>query len=371
MQRLKALLESSCRYVFDFKRNKDFHRLLDDQQIPTFAFHFAKWKRPLLNQWFPERRFRYYPLNMTGFEQRRLLKFIQSLPGAEVMIWGRNHLDLLNYLPNKIWYLEDGFIRSIQLGASHTPPISLAIDSRTPYFDSSKPSDLEILFNGYQFEDNQQLMQNASILMEKMLKLGISKYNHIPGVIRNSIYGEKTRKRVLVIGQVESDASIKYGCERPINNNDLIQIASKENPGAQIIYKPHPDVIHGHRKIISDPQKVNNLCQILEQDIPIALAFETIDHVYTITSLAGFEAVIRDIEVTTIGAPFYAGWGLTDDRQPIPRRSRRLTKEQLFAGALILYPKYFNYKTGVEIELNAALDMIEQQKREYAASLLN
>ena len=47
------------------------------------------------------------------------------------------------------------------------------------------------------------------------------------------------------------------------------------------------------------------------------------DRIETMTSLAGFEALIRDKPVGVHGMPFYAGWGLTDDRHPIVRRTRR------------------------------------------------
>jgi capsular polysaccharide export protein len=104
--------------------------------------------------------------------------------------------------------------------------------------------------------------------------------------------------------------------------------------------------------MLSDPDDVRHLCMVLEQDVPLAQAFETVDHVYTITSQAGFEALMRGIHVTTLGCPFYAGWGLTDERQPNPRRTRKLTVEQVLAGAYLLYPKYFDplYKQPISSE---------------------
>ena len=41
---------------------------------------------------------------------------------------------------------------------------------------------------------------------------------------------EKNKKRILVIGQVEDDASIKYGCKKPITNTELVYLAYMENP---------------------------------------------------------------------------------------------------------------------------------------------
>ena len=50
--------------------------------------------------------------------------------------------------------------------------------------------------------------------------------------------------------------------------------------------------------------------------------------------------------VFTYGGPFYAGWGLTQDRQAFPRRKAHLTLDELVAGALLLYPSYYDWQTG-------------------------
>ncbi len=55
------------------------------------------------------------------------------------------------------------------------------------------------------------------------------------------------------------------------------------------------------------------------------------------TSLTGFEALLRGKAVFTYGLPFYAGWGLTQDRHAHPRRHRRLSIDELVAAALIGY----------------------------------
>jgi capsular polysaccharide export protein len=68
--------------------------------------------------------------------------------------------------------------------------------------------------------------------------------------------------------------------------------------------------------------------------------------VHTISSLAGFEALLRGKAVTTYGAPFYAGWGLTTDRLRIPRRCRTASLDELVAAALIVYPLYLDPVTG-------------------------
>ncbi|TKT46251.1 capsular polysaccharide biosynthesis protein [Rhizobiaceae bacterium LC148] len=139
----------------------------------------------------------------------------------------------------------------------------------------------------------------------------------------------------------EEDASIRFGCDRPITNNDLVRLAAAENPDASIFYKPHPDVLNRMRRQVSDPAEVSHLCTVLTRQVSLPDALDNADHVYTITSLAGFEALMRGKTVTVLGGPFYAGWGLTDDRQPLPRRGRALRLEEVFAAAYILYPSYF------------------------------
>lgn len=61
------------------------------------------------------------------------------------------------------------------------------------------------------------------------------------------------------------------------------------------------------------------------------------------TSLLGFEALLRGLPVTCLGAPFYAGWGLTRDLGPVPARRRaRPDLVQLAHAALIAYPRYWD-----------------------------
>jgi len=80
----------------------------------------------------------------------------------------------------------------------------------------------------------------------------------------------------------------------------------------------------------------------------MAALLETVDAVHVITSLTGFEALMRGREVICHGTPFYAGWGLTRDLGAVPeRRGRQLSLDELVAGVLILYPRYLDPVTGL------------------------
>ncbi len=336
------------------------------EQVTTFAVHVTEWKRPFLQRYFPERRFHFLPKDLGEREIERVwnARILAEAP-CEILVWGPELPPALAAIARErnlpVTFLEDGFLRSVRPSASRTPPLSLALDSRTPYFDCAKPSDLEMLLGSYDFEADPTLLARARAGIGCLTASGISKYNGGRQRTAEAVYGEKTKRRVLVIGQVEDDASIRYGCPVPMTNNDLVRLAATEQPEAQILYKPHPDVLSRVRPARSDTAEVAHLAEIVTEPLPLTEALNTVDHVYTITSLAGFEALMRGIPVTTAGSPFYAGWGLTDDRQAHPRRGRRLTLEALFAGAYLLYSRYFDPETGEETSFEATVATIRRQ----------
>ncbi|WQO98180.1 capsular polysaccharide biosynthesis protein (plasmid) [Sinorhizobium meliloti] len=277
----------------------------------------------------------------------------------EVYVWGFKYPPSLKWFCHRFgipfYHVEDGFIRSVSLGAQRSPPASLIIDSQTLHYDARNASDLEHTLQTYDFAADEALMERAEKCIRMLLDLRVSKYNLGKRVNLDTILGPKTTRRVLVIGQVETDASIAFGCDRPVTNNDLVRLAASENPGAQIIYKPHPEVLHGTRSGVSDPAEVADICEMLKEDIAPADALEGIDRVYTITSLMGFEALLRGIPVTCYGMPFYAGWGVTDDRQLCERRTRRLTAPAIFSAAYLLRSRYFDPATSEPTRLEAVI----------------
>lgn len=325
----------------------------------AFLFGFSKWKHDFIQQYLNE----YIVIFIDDNENYlKIINKVEKYKNKVFMVWGyKDRKRIKRYSKNKnipFFRVEDGFIRSVQLGASKSIPISLCIDSEVLYYDASESSDLERILSSYDFKQDTELIKLAKESMESLKILNISKYNNVSNKDIESIYGKKEKKRILVIGQVEDDESIKRGCLNKITNNELVILARMENPEAEIFYKPHPDVLFGKRKMYSNPQDVMSIAKVIVEPLSLADALQTIDHVYTITSLSGFEALIRGIHVTTLGAPFYSGWGLTDDRQFINRRGRKLTIEEVFAAAYILYPKYFHPITKREIDIKETIKII-------------
>ena len=329
----------------------------------AYVFNVAVWKRGLLKSFLNEFALFYRPLNTSVY---KMMKYAPPPRNTYFIVWGMSEPeDLRKYSEEfnvPIFRVEDGFFRSIGLGANHIAPLSICFDKKGIYFDSSKPSDLEDILSSYDFHSNRKLAEEAEFCMDQIRTHGLSKYNLSESYDIDSAYGEKIRRRVLVLGQVEDDASLVYGCERIFTNAELVRQVFEEEPEAQIIFKNHPDIIAGRRKELSSLAEIGKYAQILNVSVSMKDALKGVDRVYTQTSLGGFEALIHGVSVTCFGAPFYSGWGLTDDRQKVERRIRSLSLNEVFAGAYILYPRYrktliskLTLKTAIE-EVRAQMD---------------
>ncbi len=248
--------------------------------------------------------------------------------------------------------VEDGFIRSLGLGSDLLPPASIVVDEIGLYLDPRRPSALELLLAESRFDD--ALLARARRLRAALVGGGISKYGASGAEPALASAGLPTdglptdgRRRVLVTGQVADDLSMRLGGGGAVRDNlALLRAARAAAPDACIIYRPHPDVEAGHRPGALRAEDTARHADLVLRGGSIARLIERVDEVHTITSLAGFEALLRGRRVVTYGQPFYAGWGLTVDAAPVARRQRRLSLDELVAGVLILFPRYVDPRTG-------------------------
>lgn len=233
--------------------------------------------------------------------------------------------------------VEDGFLRSRGLGAELVPPLSLVTDRTGIYYDPTKPSDLEAWITRRATLRPDQA-NRAEALIAALIRAGVTKYN-----LGGTIPGLPDGHRILVPGQVEDDASIRTGAGEINTNLALLCAARAANPDAILLYKPHPDVEAGLRPGAIPETEAMTLADAVLTQTDTAALFPHIHEVWTMTSLLGFEALLRGLPVTTTGAPFYAGWGLTTDLGRTPaRRSARPSLAGLAHAALIDYPRYFD-----------------------------
>jgi capsular polysaccharide export protein len=240
--------------------------------------------------------------------------------------------------------MEDGFLRSVGLGANLELPGSLVLDRTGVYYDPSAPSDLETILAAHVFDE--ALLTRAAALREAIVRARVSKYNVGAQEVADVFAGAGERPRILVPGQVTDDASVKRGGGRIRSNLELLQAARTARPDGFIVYKPHPDVESGIRPGAVAREEALRHADALAERAGIAALLDRVDEVHTLTSLAGFEALLRGHKVATYGLPFYAGWGITDDLERCPRRIRRLSLDELVAGALLVYPRYVHRPSG-------------------------
>lgn len=280
---------------------------------------------------------------------------IAAQSGRRLIGWGDRTPDLPGLIR-----IEDGFLRSRGLGADLIPPLSLVMDDLGLYFDPSRDSRLERLILSPLPPGG---AARAERLIARLVALNLSKYNLSAPPLPDLPPGH----RILVPGQVEDDASIRLGAGEVRSNRALLQAVRRDNPQAVILFKPHPDVEAGLRPGAIPETELAGLADMtLRRADPIAL-IAACDEVWTITSTLGFEALLRGKPVTTLGAPFYAGWGLTRDLGPVPtRRLRRPdgslqprpSLAALAHAALIAYPRYFDPITRRPCPPEVALDRL-------------
>jgi len=321
----------------------DWRRTLDSNRGVVAACGFSWWKRREIARflWTPQHPMRFFR------SEARALSFA-ARHDAAVAIWpsrvsdsmaasaAEKHVSLIR--------VEDGFVRSVGLGSNLVPPASVTVDRCGIHYDPTRPSDLENLLAAADFPP--ALLARAERLRETIVAAGISKYGN--GAAHAFPSRQAGRRLVLVPGQVEDDMSVRLGGGGLSSNLDLLRRVRALEPDSEIWFRPHPDVDAGHRKgAVHDSDALDYADRVVRGG-GMASLLDQVDAVHVLTSLTGFEALLRRRDVSCHGVPFYAGWGLTRDLAEVPdRRGRRLTLNELIAAVLIVYPRYLDPVTGL------------------------
>ena len=289
-----------------------------------------RWKRPFLKR---------------AFGREVPVRFGTVKDGRKPVAWG------MTPAPDGTLRMEDGFLRSAGLGAALVPPVSLVMDGAGLYYDPTHPSNLDRLIAA---SPNLPLaeIQRAERFVGQLRRHGLSKYDNSAETAPAHPEG----RTILVVGQVEDDKSVELGAHEVRTNLDLLRVTREKNPGARLIWKPHPDVEAGLRKGAVAASDLEGLADLALTGATAAHAIALADQVWTITSTLGFEALLRGVNVTCLGMPFYAGWGLTTDLAPVPaHRGADVTLKGLAHACLIGYPRYFDPRTGMPLSPEQAV----------------
>ncbi|WBA82910.1 capsular polysaccharide biosynthesis protein [Endozoicomonas sp. GU-1] len=305
-----------------------------------YALGFSLWKRAFVSRFAHGLARRIVYLS----NDKALRKQLTERDG--VLLWGMQPWQQRPEYPVPLWRMEDGFIRSVGLGAELRRPCSLVLDSRGIYYNAMQPSDLEQALNTQvlSYEDRQR----GQNLIHQLLAQRISKYN-LKGNQRDPFHGARPdQRKVLVTGQVDSDASLKYGSPAVCSNRDLLQRVREHlaDRNTFIVYKPHPDVVQAGRAGHLPEAQALQWADRVVADVDIFDCIQRCDELHVMSSQAGFEALLQNKTVHCWGMPFYAGWGLTVDHMSCPRRVVRRSIDELVYITLCLYPRYVHWRTG-------------------------
>ena len=324
----------------------------------------------------PETARRLYVYN-GGFLTQKRIRRILSLagwdirlgkPGAQdwVGVWGKSPTAprgeaVAARTDARVLRVEDAPLRSVLPGRSGAPPLGLYLDETGVHFDSAAPSDLEVLLAKHPLDDT-AILDRARAASDWIRAAHLSKYNAFDpdAVVPRAPY-------VLVIDQTLGDASITHGAASAATFREMLVFAQEENPGARIVIKTHPETASGHRLGHFGPGDLRDHITLLTDPVSPWTLFEGATSVYTVSSGMGFEAIFAGHKPRVFGQPFYSGWGLTVDENPVPRRERRLTRAQLFAGAMILRPTWYDPYRDRLCPLEDAIATLESETRAWRA----
>jgi capsular polysaccharide export protein len=302
-------------------------------------------------------------LELAGHE----LRF--GLPGPQdgVLVWGRSPtawrgeaLAARRSVP--LIRVEDAFLRSLHPGRTgREPPLGLLVDPVGVHFDSSCPSRIEEILSSDGFQDS-NIMDTARLASARLKHLHLSKYN-----IHDPDLAAPDAGYVLVVDQTRSDASILHGGASDTTFRDMLAAARDENPDAPIVVRSHPETTAGLRPGHYGAADAGGRVTILTAPVSPHRLLAGASAVYTVTSQLGFEAILHGHRPHVFGQPFYAGWGLSDDRKPLPRRTRTLTADQIFAGAMIVAPLWYDPCRDRLCSLDQVIDQLEAEVRTFRA----
>lgn len=301
--------------------NKRFQAQFSSNYI---GYGFSRWKKQFIAE------FLNFPRTKLHFNH-----LLKPKKNQAIVVWGKKARILKKLSYQHVITVEDGFVRSRGLGANLIRPYSLVFDQIGIYYDATAPSKLEQILKHIHL--NEQKNKRTENLIQQLIQLNITKYN--VGEER-ALSRPNAQQVLLVTGQVEDDLSIKFGGLKIKTNLDLLKKVRANHPEAYIIYKPHPDVHAGLRIGQIPTDIVLQYANHIELNASILECFEICDAIHTISSLSGFEALLRGLPVFCYGMPFYAGWGLTKDVENCKRREKILSINELVYGVLIEYAMY-------------------------------
>ena len=264
---------------------------------------------------------------------------------------------------HRLLLAEDAFVRSLRPGTNGAV-YGLTADSKGMHYGAEGRSDL---ITALQMGASNGWMRqmpfsgdDPETLIDRFRQLSVSKYNWFPAE-----FSEETQNLppgILVVDQNGGDTAAQLGALKNNGFDRMLQSALDESAAGPVYLRIHPDHLLRSRKIRFSKNLLDNpRIRLLSPDLPPAHCFKFCHTVFVGTSLVGMEALLHGCRVVTFGAPFYAGWGLTEDRAIEPR-GRTFDLTELFDFSYLRYCHYFDPDSGEPCGLSDILDHLALQK---------
>ncbi|MGJ7043167.1 hypothetical protein J2Y63_006451 [Shinella sp. BE166] len=272
---------------------------------------------------------------------------------------------LAQLLKKRVMIIEDGFIRSMKIGLSGEPGLSVIIDDTTSYYDATRRSGLErALQNGRELTDAEH--QRALHAIRQIVDNRVSKYNHAP-VIPITV-GRAEKPKILVVDQRRGDQSVESGLANRRSFKSMLLEAISTYPEHDILVKVHPDAISGGKsgyytdELSYVPEEERYRVFLVSNEVNPFVLIDLAESVFVVSSGMGFEALMAGKPVHCYGVPFYSGWGATIDHKSLKRRTRKRSVEEIFHFAYIEASRYVHPETGKRIEVEELVALIGRYK---------
>ena len=256
-------------------------------------------------------------------------------------------------------HVGPAFLGTILPGRRTEPPLGLLIDRSAAHVDPDAPSDLETLLATHPLDDP-ALLARSRAAIDWLARADLSGLNaHDPAL------PAPAPGYVLLIDQPRGARSLGPGGATRDTFLALLARARADHPGRAILVKSHPETTLARRPGHLTAADLAPGETLLTAPLSPHRLLAGAHAVYAVTSFMGFEAILAGHRPVLAGRPFYAGWGLTWDAGPLPRRGRALTAEQLFAAAMILHPAWYDPTADRLCDLETAIAHLEAEARAF------
>lgn len=292
------------------------------------------------------------------------------------MQWGAKETDQMGMirsfaaeLRRPHFYVEDGFLRSFDIGLSGEPGISVILDDLGFYFDARRPSRLETILNTEHIGSLRRWRARRAI--GKIVRNKVSKFNNAPECLPFELEERTTKKRILLVDQRAGDESIAGALADSGAFTKMLENAFQQE-GVEVVVKIHPDAMSGKKQsAISETLqgwRNDSRLKLVATPVNPYTLFQAVDEVHAVGSGMGFEAAMAGKPVHCWGAPYYAGWGFTTDHITVPRRHRRRSIEEVFYAAWIMLSRYADPHTKRRCSVERAVKVLAHDPRRTTLS---